>query len=64
MKFILEVKDEKGNYINSTEFHILKENSNEKIEEIINWSFDHLKNDFLMKKKRDRIYAELVLDGE
>lgn len=64
MKYIVEVKDEKGNYINSTEFHILKENSNEKIEEIINWSFDHLKNDFLRKRKRDRIYAELVLDGE
>ncbi len=64
MKYILEAKDEKGNYINSTEFHILKENSNEKIEEIINWSFDHLKNDFLRKKKRDRIYAELVLDGK
>lgn len=46
-KYTIIIEDGHGNYINATTFHLLPENHQKKKEDIITWSFDHLKNDFI-----------------
>jgi hypothetical protein len=46
-KYTIIIEEGEGNYINATTFYLLPENNQKKKEDIITWSFDHLKNNFI-----------------
>lgn len=53
--YTITVTDKTGKYINSTKFYILPENSPGICKKIVNWSFNHLRENFISNLGRGAI---------